>query len=113
MLWKFGYVYARLMKGYEDWNCNNRVDRTKVYSSLQISSISNFSHAHWCGPRVHLHDISISGHFTGYSSSRCRSSAPPTIEYVCPWSITINYCCHDRRHERIGGIEKSLGEGSV
>jgi len=105
--------YAALMKGYQDWNCNDRGNWTKVHSSLRISALSNFSYAHWCCPRIHIHDIPISSHFARYSSSRRRSSIPSTIEYLRLESITINYCRHDRRHERSCGIEKSLGEGSL
>ena len=56
--------YAALMKGYQDWNCNDRGNWTKVHSSLRISALSNFSYAHWCCPRVHLHDIPVSGYLT-------------------------------------------------
>jgi hypothetical protein len=115
MLWRFGAMctYSGLMTGYEDWNCHTRVYRTKIYSSLRISALSNLSHAHWCCPRIHIHGISISGHFARYSSSRRRSSIPSTVEYLCLESITINSCRHVRRHQRFGGLEKSLGEGSL
>jgi len=115
MLWRFEAMCTNsgLMIGYEDWNCYTRVDWTKVHSSLRISALSNLSHAHWCCPRIHIHGISISSHFARYSSSRRRSSVPSTVEYFCLESITTNSCRHDRWHERFGGIEKSLGEGSL